>query len=221
MSELGQWLPRIGLAALLGGLIGLERQINGRPAGLRTHMLVCLAAALIAIAGEQLLSGDLARIVAGVLTGIGFLGAGAIVRTGDFVRGLTTAACIWFVAVMGVVTGLGLLLLASFGCAAALVVLVLLDQLEALIPPVRHRKLTVISGEMDPEVLLKRCRRALNGQRRLRIQDVHTEVDLLHETVTLGLFVRVREKGAAASFAGKIACMEGIRSVTWTSEVSD
>src|SRR5512143_587908 len=105
---------RLLLAILLGGAIGLERESRGRPAGLRTHILVCLGATIIMIAstrmGEltQVLSStsrvqvDPGRIAAGIVTGIGFLGAGAIIRIGDLVRGLTTAGCIWFVAALGI-----------------------------------------------------------------------------------------------------------------------
>ncbi|HNR12864.1 MAG TPA: MgtC/SapB family protein, partial [Thermodesulfobacteriota bacterium] len=102
-------LLRLGVAFLLGGIIGFERQMHGRPAGLRTHILVCVGSAVVMIAAKSQpsfyalapdvhMTIDPGRIVAGIMTGIGFLGAGAIVRTGDFVRGLTTAACIWLVA---------------------------------------------------------------------------------------------------------------------------
>ena len=103
---------RLGLAILLGGAIGLERESRGRPAGLRTHILVCMGATIIMIASTRMailsqalpsasrIQVDPGRIAAGVVTGIGFLGAGAIIRIGDLVRGLTTAGCIWFVAAL-------------------------------------------------------------------------------------------------------------------------
>jgi putative Mg2+ transporter-C (MgtC) family protein len=112
-------LIRLFLALFLGGLIGLERGFHGRPAGLRTHILVCLGATILMVTpqivatnfGQSMVSSwaqiDPGRIVAGIVTGIGFLGAGAIIRIGDIIRGLTTAACIWFTAALGIVIGSG------------------------------------------------------------------------------------------------------------------
>ena len=101
-------LFKLLLAILLGGAIGLEREFRGRPAGLRTNILVCLGATMIMIGSTSMaefsqmlspnfrVSVDPGRIAAGVVTGIGFLGAGAIIRFEDLVRGLTTAGCIWY-----------------------------------------------------------------------------------------------------------------------------
>ena len=107
-------LLRLALAAGLGGAIGLERELREREAGLRTHTLVSLGAALFTIAGAYGFrdfhnSFDPTRIAAQIVTGIGFLGAGAIIRQGLSVRGLTTAATLWVVAAIGLATGAGLL----------------------------------------------------------------------------------------------------------------
>ena len=121
--------PALLLAILLGGAIGLERESRGRPAGLRTHILVCLGATIIMIASTRMgeltqalspasrIQVDPGRIAAGIVTGIGFLGAGAIIRIGDLVRGLTTAGCIWFVAAQP----LGLRSMVQFVCRAHVV----------------------------------------------------------------------------------------------------
>lgn len=102
------------LAALLGGVVGLERESRNRPAGLRTHVLVCVGSALLMqlSIGMWLLSathgnGDPGRIAAQVVSGIGFLGAGTIMRDGVTVRGLTTAASVWVIAAMGLAVGAG------------------------------------------------------------------------------------------------------------------
>lgn len=114
----GVFIARLLLAMLLGGLVGMERQTRGRAAGLRTNILVCLGSAAIIVAfrklaleidagAESAIRMDPARAAAGVITGIGFLGAGTIVKSKDFVRGLTTAASIWVVSAIGVTVGLG------------------------------------------------------------------------------------------------------------------
>ncbi len=103
---------RLSLAALLGGLVGLEREIHSQPAGLRTHMIVALGACLIMLVSLKMREldpgkSDPGRIAAQVVAGIGFLGAGAIMRSGMSVKGLTTAACLWTVAGVGLATGCG------------------------------------------------------------------------------------------------------------------
>ena len=95
------------LAILLGGVIGIEREIRGRAAGLRTHMLVCVGSTLFTLVSVNLSGGDPGRIAAQVVSGIGFLGAGAIIREGMNVRGLTTAASIWTTAAIGLALGAG------------------------------------------------------------------------------------------------------------------
>jgi putative Mg2+ transporter-C (MgtC) family protein len=102
-------LLRLALAGVLGGLIGLERELRLREAGLRTHLLVAIGAALFTIAGAYGFGNvpDPTRVAAQIVTGIGFLGAGAIIRQGFAVRGLTTAATLWVVAAVGLAAGAG------------------------------------------------------------------------------------------------------------------
>ena len=97
---------QIVVAAGLGAAIGLEREMSAQPAGLRTHMLVTLGAALFALVGFDTAHTDPTRIAAQVVTGIGFLGGGAILREGSTVRGLTTAASLWMAAAIGLAVGL-------------------------------------------------------------------------------------------------------------------
>lgn len=102
---------RLTLAAFLGGLLGYEREMQGKAAGVRTHMLVSLGAALFVLVPEQVGTGeaDLTRVIQGVVAGVGFLGAGSIIKGSaeDSVKGLTTAAGIWLTAAIGVACGLG------------------------------------------------------------------------------------------------------------------
>jgi putative Mg2+ transporter-C (MgtC) family protein len=123
---------RLLAAAGLGALIGLEREYRRKPAGLRTNMLIALGSALFTIVSLELVdaggSGD--RVAAQIVTGIGFLGGGAILRHGDNVQGMTTAATIWVNAAIGMAAGAGALSLAAGATAVALVVLVLLPPIE-------------------------------------------------------------------------------------------
>jgi putative Mg2+ transporter-C (MgtC) family protein len=104
-NTLGMSLALV-LAVILGGAIGIERETHGHPAGLRTHILVCVGSALMTLVSVHLApTGDPGRIAAQIVTGIGFLGAGAIVRGGRTVHGLTTAASIWTTAGIGIAVG--------------------------------------------------------------------------------------------------------------------
>jgi putative Mg2+ transporter-C (MgtC) family protein len=117
---------RLLLAAALGAIIGYQRERAGKPAGLRTHTLICIGAALFTIASIYGFgSADPARIAAGVVTGIGFLGAGAIIRTREHIVGLTTAASIWAVAAVGLAAGAGLYLLSAVTTAVIMIILLL------------------------------------------------------------------------------------------------
>ena len=104
-------LLRLTLAALLGGLLGIEREQKGKAAGVRTHMLVAMGAALFVLLSQQagMAEADLSRVIQGVIAGIGFLGAGTILKGDDEdkVKGLTTAAGIWLTAAIGVAAGMG------------------------------------------------------------------------------------------------------------------
>ena len=116
-------LIRLVVAAIAGGLIGLEREALHKPAGVRTHMLVSLGSALFVLATLSIIPDEVGRIIAGIATGIGFLGAGTIFRSKDHVKGLTTAASIWAVAAIGLTVGGGQYVLAI--AATILVILIL------------------------------------------------------------------------------------------------
>ena len=119
---------RLLLASALGAIIGYQRERAGKPAGLRTHVLICIGAALFTIASLYGFgaTADPARVAAGIVAGIGFLGAGAIIhREGGLVAGLTTAATIWAVAAVGLAAGAGLYLVSAVTTILILIVLLL------------------------------------------------------------------------------------------------
>ncbi|ANN68403.1 MgtC/SapB family protein [Bordetella bronchialis] len=126
-------LTRLAVAVILGGLIGYERERSGKAAGLRTHMLVSLGAALFVLAPLQagMEVNDMSRVLQGVISGIGFLGAGAIIKASaeGEVKGLTTAASIWLTAAIGIAAGMGKEVVAI---VSTLLALAILDQLRRL-----------------------------------------------------------------------------------------
>lgn len=123
MTEYTEILLRLVLATLAGGLIGLEREIVHRPAGIRTHMLVSLGSALFALITIEQLPNEAARIIAGIATGIGFLGAGTIFKAKNDVHGLTTAASVWAVAAVGLSIGFGYYLMMLIAVILILIIL--------------------------------------------------------------------------------------------------
>jgi putative Mg2+ transporter-C (MgtC) family protein len=132
---------RLGAAILAGGVLGWEREFRDKPAGLRTHMMVSLGSAVpivaalhfLSIAGnaEELVASDVFRVVQGIMGGIGFLGAGAILQSRHSVRGLTTAATVWVSAAIGVTCGFGFYAQAAITVGLALVVLLFFGFIEA------------------------------------------------------------------------------------------
>jgi putative Mg2+ transporter-C (MgtC) family protein len=161
MTEL-EVAGRLLLGALLGGGIGLERQVHGRPAGFRTHLLVCVASVLLMIVSQSLGGSadgaprfDPGRLAAGAITGVGFLGAGVILKSGLNVHGLTTAACLWIVSAIGLAVGSGLRLAALLGFAITLVSLWLLRYVEERLPRLAYKHVLVVVDRDAPEELLR------------------------------------------------------------------
>jgi putative Mg2+ transporter-C (MgtC) family protein len=129
----GSSIAKLLLAALLGGLIGLERELKHRPAGLRTNLFICMGAAMYTLLSDQLAAahiGDHTRIAAQIIPGIGFIGAGTIIARGDLITGITSAATLFVVASIGMAVGGGLYLTASFATGLILVCLFFLGQVE-------------------------------------------------------------------------------------------
>ena len=124
---------KLVLAAVLGGIIGIEREMRDKPAGLRTNILICVGSTLfmsISTKVAELLGGDPTRIAAQIISGIGFLGAGAVLHSHGFVLGLTTAATIWVVAGVGMALGSGMYAIAVFVTAMSLAILYFLSFIE-------------------------------------------------------------------------------------------
>lgn len=154
---------RLIIAILMGGAIGFEREYKSRPAGMRTHILVCVGATLLALIQEQItaqtvdfaqaqpkliqiLTADQTRIIAQIVSGIGFLGAGTIIMTKQTVKGLTTAASVWAVAAVGIALGSGLYVIAVTGFIAIMIALAVISYLVPL-PRIRRLQVEIENGE--------------------------------------------------------------------------
>jgi putative Mg2+ transporter-C (MgtC) family protein len=203
--EFSEFLLRIIVAALLGGLIGLERDVHGRAAGLRTHLLVSLGSALFMVMSELVAThavtltnqglarmfSDPGRIAAQIVTGIGFLGAGTIIKEGLTIRGLTTAACLWLVAAVGMAAGGGYLLIATSTTFIALASLIGLHYLERIYPKDSYRVLTIeTSNEINPENLIN-----VVTEKNIKVVFVEFERDCEHGLTIFKLHVHIFHKG--------------------------
>lgn len=215
---------RILLAALAGGLIGLEREKHGRPAGLRTHLLVTVGSCLMMVVSEaffikygdvpgtSVVRLDPARIAAQIVTGIGFLGAGVILKEGISVRGLTTAACLWLVAGIGMSIGMGLYFPAILSTVLALLSLMFLKKLEPFIGKDRYLKLSVLA--FNREAFCDDLE-ALFAEMKLRVSDLEMVTDLEHDEVRIDVVVTNHHRRIGKKMTAAISKMPGVKKVSF------
>jgi putative Mg2+ transporter-C (MgtC) family protein len=215
------------LAVVLGGAVGFEREIHGRPAGLRTHMLVCLASALLIYASRRIpvelleetgitrLVMDPNRLAAGIVTGIGFLGASTVIRAGDIVRGITTGATVWYVAGLGVVIGQGEYALAAASTLVVILVLAGVDRLSRKIAPVIYRRMIVTGTYAQLPTLSKRMAAILESHG-IRVQDVSGRRGAATEPFELVFHVRCRNTFQAPEMMDEIVAEAGVARVEWS-----
>lgn len=137
--SVGFW-RQVAIAAVCGGSVGLERQLHGKPMGVRTGALICVATALFVLFGTRLAGshGDPSRIIGQVVVGIGFLGAGVIFNRGDTVQGLTSASLIWLLGALGSAAGLGLIWTPLLLTAAVVLTVASLERLALHVPALRR-----------------------------------------------------------------------------------
>jgi len=209
-------------AAVLGGLLGLEREIHGRPAGLRTHLLVSLGAAAFMLMSplvasmSQIMPGDPGRIAAQIVTGIGFLGAGAIVKEGVNIRGLTTAACLWVAASIGMACGAGLFAEALLIFALAMFALVLLPNVEIKLKRHSYRVLEItLPINTDVSSILE-----IVQSKDVLVIRSDLERDYIKGILTATLIIRLYHRGVTDKHAHSIIkAIESLdlepKSITW------
>lgn len=194
-------IVRLIFSFALGAIIGVERQLRRRDAGIRTFALICMgstAAMLISIWIPQtypnFLNGDPGRIAAQVLTGIGFLGAGAIIQNRGSVQGLTTAACIWVIAVIGLAVGAGMYMAAIVTTVATMFILISMEKLEKRMFLDGVNKILMITcSTSTPE--LKRIRQIVEGKN-IYIVSFSYENDYEKQTSVITYKVNVKQRSA-------------------------
>lgn len=214
-------LLRIAVATLLGGAIGFERDRRGRPAGLRTHMIVALASATFMVVSTHFLEHqhygpgqridvDVSRIAASIVTGIGFLGGGAIMRTGLNVHGLTTAAGLWLVGAIGMAAGSGMYVVAVFVTALGLVSLGALRRLEDKDDRFDVRRVQVMLRSVASTQEVAGRMLALGAQ----VSTVHTERDLAQDSLTVLFDVRVPKAADSEALVHTLEACPGVERVS-------
>jgi putative Mg2+ transporter-C (MgtC) family protein len=226
MPELG-WddvALRLAVAAALGGAVGLERELREREAGLRTHLLVSVGAAVFTLVSaygfsefryglETGITLDPTRIAAQIVTGIGFLGAGAIIRQGLSVRGLTTAATLWVVAAIGMASGAGYYSAAVVGTVIVLVSLwpvrILSYRLLVHIRPEEGRLLLQLPPGTSAMPVLAELERAP-----IRVDSIELEDGETARTLVVAL--HVRERARTAELVERLTELEEVTRVEWT-----
>lgn len=217
VSSLGETLAQLLLASVLGAVVGLERELHGRPAGLRTHILLSLGAAIFGMVsrGMDVPNVDPTRIAAQVVTGIGFIGAGTIIHLGGTVRGLTTAASIWTTAAIGLAVGLDRRYWAMAVLATGLtfLTLALVHLLEDLLKIKRRLKDVEVVVREDKSVIEP----VLNALASLRV-DVHSVRNvpaLIPRTRRYDLSLELPPGLSATQVIGVLVQCEGVMEVKW------
>jgi putative Mg2+ transporter-C (MgtC) family protein len=216
-------LLRLSVAAALGGAIGMERELRERQAGLRTHLVVCVGSALFTLVsaygfheflvnGSGLVRTDPTRIAAQIVSGIGFLGAGAIIRQGLSVRGLTTAATLWLVAAIGMASGAGYYSAALFATAGALLTLgplrIISYRIVRRYRPEIDRLLVEIPAGGSPGAVLEAIERS--GGRVVAL-----EIAQEGDRRTMGVDVDLRGI-SAPTIVAHVGEIDGVLEVRWT-----
>jgi len=212
-----QIIFRLLVAAALGALVGYERECHNQPAGLRTHIILVIGATLamtlsinLAMEFRPLVpNGDPARLAAQVISGIGFLGVGAIIRYGANIKGLTTATSMWSMAVVGLVVGAGYYLVAAFTTGLLLVTLILINFFEKrFIKPVITSQLTI--SAVDKREMLDKMRRVIEKHARIG-SGISIQKDLHNKRAKFVMMVKMKEGGLIDEMLSELTELEGIR----------
>lgn len=204
-------LLRLLLAAGLGALIGFERESHGQAAGLRTHMILAVGATLAMTLSINLSAGsggDPARLAAQVVSGIGFLGAGAILRYGASIRGLTTATSLWTLAIVGLAVGAGQYLVGAATTVFLLIILSLLDLVEKFVVHTRVQIPLMITGK--DELLRIDDLRALLRKHKINMSSLFVSKNIKKQSVTLRVMITYSSKMPIQPLLDDLSALPGV-----------
>ncbi len=212
----GEILIRLGLAALLGMIVGFERERQNQPAGLRTHAILAIGSCLAMTVSINLAvqfvpyvpNGDPARLAAQVISGIGFLGAGAILRYGTNVKGLTTATSLWTVAIVGLAVGAGHYFSAAGTTLALIIVLVLLNILEKRAIQTFQVINVSVTARENPE-LVEQLNRIFVDLKK-KVLSMGIESNPVHKDLTVNMVVKTRENDPMSDIRKAIEELPGV-----------
>lgn len=217
---------KLALSLLLGATVGFERRHKGQIAGMRTFALISMGATLamlvsIYIPQEYmgLKNGDPGRIAAQVISGIGFLGAGAIIQMKGSVRGLTTAAGIWMTACIGLAVGAGMYLVACLACLLIIVVLLLLDMLEKHL--LRGAEQKIVRLKVNEIVTEAGRYRDVFARHRVHVSDEYFRYNYTTHETTINYFVRSKYDTDFVAIFAEINSMGNVLSLTLTNEMNN
>lgn len=215
-------MGQLVIAAVLGGAVGLEREFHGRAAGFRTHLLVCVGSCLVMIlslhfervfghaSGQGPIRIDPARLAYSVMGGIGFLGAGAIIKSGITIRGLTTAASLWCIAAIGMACGFATYTLAIFTAALVLFSLLVLNSIERHVEG-HWYKIIKVTCEDNPDEIEKVARILEAGG--VRILDVDFDRSIKEHSVAITYNVRFRDRSMTPKIYRALSSHGGLSSI--------
>jgi len=217
-------LIKLILAAIAGGLVGLEREKHGRPAGLRTNILVSVGACTMMIiseafylkyaemAGNEVMRLDPSRTAAQIITGIGFLGAGVIIKEGVNVRGLTTAAGLWAVAGLGMAFGMGHLTLGAFATVLILFSLVFLKKLDPFIT--KDRYLNLILTARHRESLYDELEEVFRDMN-LKVANIGSQVDFDQDEISFKVILTGHRRRVGKELMTALKELKGVKRISY------
>ena len=212
---------RLILGLLFGGLIGLEREYHGQPAGLRTHIILCVGASLVmclSLALWEPNKGDIQRLAAQVISGVGFLGAGAIFKYGGGVRGLTTAASIWTTAIIGMTAGSGLNLVAAASTGLVLFTLIIMNSFEKSFIHEKITRTIVIKGTDHPR-FLEEIEKHMQ-KFKISIKSTSFSKDVLKNHIEVKQVIKLQNDTDMDLIIADIQKIEGVESLSCYNEMS-
>ena len=207
-------LLRLGLALILGGVVGFERERDSQPAGLRTHMILVLGACLAAIISEEMgarFGSDPTRLAAQVISGIGFLGAGAILRFGFNIKGLTTATTLWTMAIVGLAVGFGYYLLGALTTVFMIIILTIMNVIEKKFVRINLIRNIVVDVDYQ-DGIIRTVRKAISNIA-VKVVSFSVRKSVRSSRLRLTIVAQFRRSESVEDLVELLSKIEGLRSI--------